>query len=187
MSITKPTPTNTEIKLDPKKMIVSKTDKNGVIIYGNDYFCEVSGYKESELISSPHSILRHPDMPRSMFYLMWEHLHAGRNIMAVVKNMAKNGDYYWVTTDFDIKKDQAGNVRYYVAYRQAAPKHVVEEMEKIYAKLREIEEKHDMQSAVAYFESFLEEKRVNYHQFIEEIAKPKGFGAILFEKMKSLF
>ncbi|MCH9739937.1 MAG: PAS domain-containing protein [Epsilonproteobacteria bacterium] len=187
MSVPKPIPTDKEIKLDPKKMIVSKTDTAGVIIYGNDYFCEVSGYKESELISSPHSILRHPDMPRAIFYLMWEHLNSGRNIMAVVKNMAKNGNYYWVTTDFDIKKDATGNVRYYVAYRQAAPKHVVVEMEKLYAKLLEIEDEHDMKASVAYLDAFLEEKRMNYDQFIEDLAKPKGFTAIFFEKMKQLF
>lgn len=187
MSITRPIPTNKEIKLNSKKMIVSKTDTTGKIIYGNDYFCEVSGYKESELISSPHNILRHPDMPKAIFFLMWQYLASGRNIVAVVKNMAKNGDYYWVTTDFDIRRDALGNIKYYAAFRQAAPKHVVVEMEKIYVKLLEIEKEHNMKASVAYFEAFLEEKHMNYDQFIENLAKPKGLTAIFFEKMKSLF
>jgi len=187
MSVNKPIPTDIEIKLNSKKMIVSKTDMKGIIIYGNDYFCEISGYKESELISSPHNILRHPDMPKAIFKLMWDHLHSGRNIMAVVKNMAKNGNYYWVTTDFDIRRDGNGNIVSYVAFRQAAPKHVVVEIEKLYKKLLEIENTHDMKASTAYIEAFLDEKKMNYDQFIEQLAKPKGLSAIFFDKMKKLF
>jgi PAS domain S-box-containing protein len=187
MSILKPIATDKEIKLNPKRMIVSKTDTTGKIIYGNDYFCEISGYKESELISSPHSILRHPDMPKAVFYLMWDYLKAGRNIMAVVKNMTKYGDYYWVTTDFDIKRDNLGNIKYYVAYRQAAPKQVVVEIERLYRKLLAIEKEHDMKASISYLEAFLEEKGMNYDQYIENLAKPKGLAAIFFEKMKRFF
>lgn len=186
-SIKRPLPTDIQIKVDPKKMIVSKTDIKGKIIYGNEYFCELSGYKESELISSPHNILRHPDMPKAIFRLMWRHLKSGRNIMAVVKNMSKNGNYYWVTTDFETIKDSHGYIKYYVAYRQSAPIHVVEEMEKLYKKLLAIEEIHDIEASTAYLNAFLEEKRMNYDQFITELAKPKGLSAIFFEKMKKLF
>jgi len=184
----KPLPTGVEVKINPKKLIVSKTDMRGKIIYGNDYFTEVSGYKESELIHAPHSILRHPSMPKAIFYLMWKHLEAGRNIMAVVKNMTKYGNHYWVTTDFDIKKNSiTGKPEYYIAFRQAAPRHVIDAMEKIYVKLLEIEYEHGMEASVIYFESFLEEKGMNYDQFIEDLAKPKGLKAVIFEKMKSFF
>ena len=187
MSITKPVATDIEIKVDKNKMIVSKTDSSGKIIYGNEYFCQLTGYNESELISSPHNIIRHPDMPKAIFRLMWTHLKAGRSIMAVVKNMAKNGNYYWVTTDFEIRRDPLGNIQSYVAFRQAAPKHVVKEMEKLYKKLIVIEKEHDINASVAYLDAFLEEKHMNYHQFIEQLAKPKGLSAIFFEKMKKLF
>jgi len=187
ITVTRPIATDIEIKLDSKKMIVSKTDVTGKIIYGNEYFCELSGYKESELISSPHSILRHPDMPRAVFKLMWDHLNSGRNIMAVVKNMSKNGNYYWVTTDFDIRRDSLGNIQHYVAFRQAAPKQVVEVMEKLYVKLLAIEKEHDIKASMAYLDAYLEEKNMNYDQFIEQLAKPKGLSAIFFEKMKKLF
>jgi len=186
-NINRPIPTDIEIKVDKHKMIVSKTDMKGNIIYGNDYFCELSGYKESELITSPHNIIRHPDMPKAIFYLMWQHLKAGRNIMAVVKNMSKNGNYYWVTTDFDSIKDKHGYIKYYIAYRQATQAHIVKEMEKLYSKLLAIEEKHDLKASTAYLNAFLEEKHMNYDQFIAELAKPKGLSAIFFEKMKKLF
>jgi len=184
---TRPIPTNTQLKVDSKKIIVSKTDVKGKIIYGNDYFCELTGYKESELISSPHNIIRHPDMPRAIFYLMWQYLKSGRNITAVVKNMSKNGDYYWVTTDFEIKRDKFGNIQNYIAFRQAAAPHIVAEMEKIYAKLLEIEKNHNMDASLAYFTAFLEEKHMNYDQFILQLAKPKGFSTLFFEKMKRIF
>jgi len=187
MSVPRPIPTGKETKLNPKQYIVSKTDTTGKIVYGNDYFTEISGYKESELIGQPHNILRHPDMPKAIFYLMWKHLKSGRNIMAVVKNLAKNGDHYWVTTDFDIKRDREGNVRHYIAYRQASPKHVVKEIEPLYAKLLEIEDDHGMEASIEYLNGYLEEKRMNYDQFIEDLAKPKGLGAMFFATMKKMF
>ena len=107
--------------------------------------------------------------------------------MAVVKNLSKNGDHYWVVTDFDIKRDQAGNVRHYLAFRQAAPKHVIKAIEPLYAKLLEIEKNHDMDASIEYLNSYLEEQRMNYDQFIEELAKPKGITGIIFAKMKKMF
>ena len=127
-------------------------------------------------------------MPKAIFHLMWQHLQSGRNIMAVVKNMTKYGNHYWVTTDFDIKRNSiTEKPEYYIAFRQAAPRHVVQEMEKIYTKLLEIEYDHGMEASILYFEAFLEEKGMNYDQFIEELAKPKGLKAVLFEKMKNFF
>ena len=187
MSVPRPIPTGNQIKLDSKRFIVSKTDSTGKIVYGNDYFSEIAGYKESELIGAPHNILRHPDMPKAVFYLMWKYLKSGRNIMAVVKNMSKNGDHYWVVTDFDIKRDQVGNVKHYLAFRQAASKHVIKAIEPLYVKLLEIEKNHDMDASVEYLDAYLEEKKMNYDQFIEELAKPKGITGIFFSKMKKIF
>lgn len=107
--------------------------------------------------------------------------------MAVVKNLAKNGNHYWVVTDFDIKRDQSGNIRHFLAFRQAAPKHVISEIEPLYTKLLEIEKEHDMDASIEYLHGFLEEHNMNYDQFIEDIAKPKGIAAIFFSKMKKMF
>ncbi len=182
-----PHPTGKEIKLSSKDMLVSKTDTLGVITYGNSKFVEVSGYKESELIGSAHSILRHPDMPKAVFYLMWKSIKKGRNIMAVVKNIAKNGDHYWVTTDFEIKKNRDGKIVNYIAFRYSASKNIVKVMEPLYAKMIDIEKEHGMDASVNYLEAFLEEKKMNYNQFIEDLAKPKGITAIIFDKMKKVF
>ncbi len=187
MSMIHPHPTGKEIKLNSKDMLVSKTDAQGKITYGNDNFVEIAGYKESELIGAAHSILRHPDMPRAVFYVMWQSIKKGKNIMAVVKNLSKNGDHYWVTTDFDILRNKEGNIRNYIAFRQAASKNIVTVIEPLYAKMIEIEKQHGMDASVDYLEAFLEEKRMSYDQFIEDLAKPKGIAGVFFSKMKKLF
>ncbi len=77
--LTKPTPIEKEIKLDPSRMIMSKTDPKGIIEYANDYFMEISGYEEYELMGQPHNIIRHPDMPRrpSLLFPGKDHKNAG--------------------------------------------------------------------------------------------------------------
>jgi PAS domain S-box-containing protein len=182
-----PHPTGKEIKLSTKDLLVSKTDAQGNITYGNEKFVEVAGYKESELIGSAHNVLRHPDMPKAVFYLMWDSIKNGKNIMAVVKNLAKSGDHYWVTTDFDIQRNREGKIRNYIAFRQGADKNIVKVIEPLYAKMIEIENKHGMDASVDYLEAFLEEKKMSYNQFIEDLAKPKGIAGVLFSKMKKLF
>ncbi|WP_292658086.1 PAS domain-containing protein [Nitratifractor sp.] len=187
MSESRPVPTGREIKLDKKKIIVSKTDMKGVILYGNDYFVEVSGYSEVELIGQPHNIIRHPDMPKAIFYLLWQTISQGKNITAVVKNLAKNGDHYWVVTDFESSRDSMGNITQYIAYRRPVPPQVLEVIEPLYAKILEVEKVHGMRASVEYLNSFLEEKRTNYNAYIAELAAPKGLTARLFAQMKKMF
>lgn len=76
--------------------IVSETDANGIITQANDVFQEVAGYSESELIGANHNLVRHPDMPRAVFNLVWATIKSGKEISGFVINKAKNGDHYWV-------------------------------------------------------------------------------------------
>ena len=188
MAIMRPYPTEKEIKLSAHKYIVSKTDSKGKIVYANDYFTEVSGYKEYELVGSPHNIVRHPDMPKAIFHLLWEHIQNGQNISAVVKNLAKNGDYYWVMTDFEIRRNSSTKaINQYVAFRHVVPKKVVKEISDLYAKMLEIEKADGMSASIDYLNHFLEERQMNYNQYIEQLAKPRGLAATLFSKMKKMF
>ncbi len=186
--IRRATPTGKEIKLDSKKHIVSKTDTKGNIIYANDYFTEISGYNKSELIGTPHNILRHPDMPKVIFKLMWNSIKSKQNITAVVKNLTKNGDHYWIVTDFDIQKNpDTGAIENYIAYRQAASQKVITQIEPLYETFKEIEDKYDMEASFKYCAGYLQEKNMGYHQFIKELAKPTGMTAMFFKAMKKLF
>jgi len=188
MAIMRPYPTQKEIKLSSNKYIVSKTDAFGKIIYANEYFTEVSGYKESELIGANHNIIRHPDMPKAIFYLLWEHIKSGQNISAVVKNLTKNGDHYWVITDFEIRRNSVTKeITQYVAFRHAVSRKVLEEIEPLYQTMLKIEDAHGMEASVEYLNGYLEERRMNYNQYITDLAKPRGLAAVLFGKMKKMF
>ena len=183
-----PTPINEQIQLSTKKYIVSKTDAKGIIEYGNDYFVEISGYTESELIGKPHNIIRHPDMPRVVFKMMWDRINRGKNIMAVVKNMAKDGRYYWVVTEFEPKIDPISNdIISHTAFRKAAPQKAIDTMEPIYQKLLEIEKEGGMEASEKYLRGFFEEKRTTYDEFMDGVVGNTGLFRIFFNTMKKLF
>ena len=168
----RPEPKDNEIKLDPKRYIVSKTDKHGIIEYGNDYFVEISGYTETELLGQPHSIIRHPDMPKIVFKMMWDRINKAQNIMAVVKNLAKDGSYYWVVTEFQPKIDPITNeIISHTAFRKAAPPKAVKAMEPIYAKLLDIEKQGGMEASEKYLGEVLAEAGddVTFDNLLEEI------------------
>jgi len=170
----KPTPKDEEIVLDPKRYIVSETDEKGKITFANDYFKEVSGYSDEELIGQPHSIVRHPDMPKVVFKLLWETIKQGKNINAVVKNLAKDGRYYWIFTEFEIRKDtDTGEIIGYHASRKKISRHVIEIISDLYAKLLEIEKADGVEASEKYLIEFLKEKGddVEFANIMEEIHK----------------
>jgi PAS domain S-box-containing protein len=104
------TPTQVEVFFESGDIIVSKTDLKGRITYANKWFLDISGYSRAEVIGAPHSIIRHPDMPRAIFKLLWDTLGEGREIFAYVKNMTKNGNHYWVLAHVTPSRDAAGQV-----------------------------------------------------------------------------
>lgn len=87
---------NQESKFDIAELFFSRTDKKGRILSGNEIFRRVSQFSWEELLQKPHNIIRHPDMPKAVFYLLWQYLQKNLPIGAYVKNRAKDGSYYWV-------------------------------------------------------------------------------------------
>ncbi len=168
----KPTPIDEEIVLDPKRYIVSQTDAKGKITFCNDYFMEVSGYSQEELIGKPHSIVRHPDMPKVVFKLLWETILQGKNINAVVKNLAKDGRYYWIFTEFETRKDtDTDEIIGYTASRKKISKHVLEIIADLYSRLLEIEKSDSVESSERYLIEFLKEQGddMEFANIMEEI------------------
>ena len=181
-------PNPKEIKLSNVLSIYSRTDLKGNITYCNSYFTEVSGYSEEELIGSPHNIIRHPDMPKVIFKLMWERLRQNKDILAVVKNRSKNGDYYWVTTLFETKyhpfeKRPEG----YLAIRQAAPRKAVEAVIPLYKKLLQIEHRDGIRASEEYLLNYFKEKNTDYDSYMKELVEYKGIGAKFFDSMRKMF
>lgn len=161
----KPTvqPKNVERQVPQGGLLVSRTDLRGVITYANPVFIEVSGYSEEELVGSPHDIVRHPDMPRTIFKILWSHIQGGDEVFAYVKNLAKDGSYYWV---FAHVYPVSGG---YQSDRRAVEKREVlsSVIEPLYRKLREIESSLGLEKAVEYLNNLVREKGFSeYNEFI---------------------
>lgn len=92
----KPAPVDAEVPYSIRDIFFSRTDEKGRILFGNKVFQAISQYSWPEMSGQPHSIIRHPDMPRAVFWLLWDTIQKGGRIGAYVKNMAKDGRYYWV-------------------------------------------------------------------------------------------
>ncbi len=116
-SITKPDPVDIEIPFDGGVMI-TETDTAGIITYANRKFRNMTGYSKEELIGSPHSINRHPDMPKAAFKGMWETIKGGNYWEGLVKNMNNEGKYYLVEVWIKPKFDENNNIVGYIAGRK---------------------------------------------------------------------
>ena len=169
----RPAPIDEEIILDPKKYIVSSTDTKGLITDVNDYFIEISGYSRDELIGKSHNIIRHPDMPKIVFKLMWERLKRGRNILALVKNLAKDGRFYWIFTTFEPVEDVNHKLIGYRAHRKLASKHTIEIVADIYKKVLEVENKDGVDASEKFLNEYLQEKgeEITFVNLMDEIYK----------------
>jgi PAS domain S-box-containing protein len=137
-TITKPDPVNQEVLFEGGVMI-TETDTAGIIIYANRRFREMTGYTRDELIGSPHNINRHPDMPKAAFAKMWETIKRGEMWEGYVKNMRKDGKYYWVIVWIKPKFDAEGNIVGYIAGRKVPDRSYVVKMENEYKRMREEE------------------------------------------------
>lgn len=128
-----------ELKLDSKVLIVSETDKRGIVRYVNGDFVKISGFNEDEIIGKPHNIIRHPDMPKSAFKTLWETLKKDEIWKGFVKNSTKDGRYYWVfATVFPIR---SVNGEGYLSVRTKANDFEIEKYENIYKNLKQNEGK----------------------------------------------
>lgn len=157
-----------EIQLREDDYIISKTDLNGKIIYGNDIFITMSGYNAIELKDSPHSIIRHPDMPKVVFKLLWDRIKNKQEIFAFVKNKCKNGDYYWVFTNVSPTIRNGQIIDYHSVRRKPNP-NAIEAISKLYTTLIQKEKSIGLQASEKYLNEILNEKGVSYDEFIRDL------------------
>ncbi|RLD74487.1 MAG: histidine kinase [Bacteroidetes bacterium] len=179
----RPTPIDKEILIPDEEVLISVTDPKGIIIETNDIFTKISGYSKDELIGSSHNVIRHPDMPRIMFKIVWDHIMDKENVMAVVKNLAKDGKYYWVVTDFVTQVDADRNIINYTAYRRPVDDKVKQAVIPLYKALCAIEEVAGMDAAERFLNNYFDDRDTNYDDMVEEIivnncekAAALGFG-----------
>lgn len=163
--------TGVERFFDKDEVIVSKTDLRGRITYANRVFQRVAGYTETDLMGAPHSIVRHPDMPRCVFKLLWDTLAGGDEIFAYVLNRARNGDHYWVFAHVTPSYDTAGTVVGYHSSRRVPDRAAVDKVIPLYRTLLDIENSHSdrkqgMEAAFATVVGLLQEKGIGYDEFV---------------------
>lgn len=166
-----PTPKENQKFLKPDDFIVSKTDAHGKIIYGNKTFIEMSGYDAHELFGAPHSILRHPDMPKVVYKLLWDRIQKKEEIFAYVKNLCKDGSYYWVFTNVTVTLNQNSTIRDFHSVRRRASEKALQVIPDIYSQLLAAERSGGIQSSQALLEKTLKDNGVTYDQFILSLQK----------------
>jgi len=162
----RPSPIDHQKFLKDDDFIVSKTDTKGKIIYGNKMFIKISGYGEDELLGAPHSILRHPDMPKIVFKLLWDRIQNKEEIFAYVKNLCKDGSYYWVYANVTATLDDRGNIRDFHSVRRKPSQKSMEVIPNLYAQLLQAEQSGGMQASQRLLDEILEKQGVDYDTFV---------------------
>ena len=158
--------TNNEKKLGDDDFIISKTDTKGKIIYCNEIFTEMSGYEADDLIGANHNLIRHPDTPRIAFKLLWELIQQKKEFFGFVKNLRKNGDYYWVLAYITADVDSRGNIVSYTSVRRKAPQSAIDTVIPLYKLLVDAERSGGMESSKKLLEDFLAKKEMSYNEFV---------------------
>ncbi len=165
----RPIPNATRYNLKDNDFIVSKTDLKGKITYCNQIFIELAKYSEDELIGAPHNIVRHPDMPRIIYKLLWSRVQSKDEIFAYVKNLSKDGAYYWVYANVTASLDTNGTIIGYYSVRRKPNEEAVRIMGDLYAKLLEVESSGGMEASGRYLDELLRDKGLSYDEFIAQI------------------
>ena len=164
------TPTSVEKVMRDDDFIVSKTDLKGRITYGNRIFIEFSGYDEKELLGSQHNIIRHPDMPRAVFKLLWDTIQEKRECNAYVKNMAKDGSFYWVFANVTPSFGRDGNISGYFSVRRKPKSAAVKTASDLYRAMLSAEQAAGSRDAIAasskILNDLLAEKGMSYDELI---------------------
>jgi PAS domain S-box-containing protein len=167
--------TGVERFFDDDEIIVSKTDIKGRMTYTNDVFLRTAGYTEKELRGQPHSIIRHPHMPRSVFALLWRTIENGHEIFAYVINRCKNGDHYWVYAHVTPSFNRSGEAIGYHSTRRVPDRSILDsKIKPLYNQLLTEENKHSnrkngMEAATEMFLNVLKTQNMEYDEFVASL------------------
>lgn len=164
------TPSDKERVMREGDFIVSKTDLAGRITYGNRIFIEFSGYTEAELLGVQHNIIRHPDMPRSVFKLLWDSIAQKKEVFAYVKNLSKDGGYYWVFANVTASLDANGSIIGYYSVRRRPKPEAIQAIMPLYRAMLAAERNAGAKDAISagtkVLTDFLSTKGLSYDELV---------------------
>ena len=163
-------PTLNELVMRDDDFIVSKTDIKGRLTYGNKIFVEFSGFSQAELLNKQHNVVRHPDMPRAVFHLLWTTIQAGKEFNGYVKNMSKDGSFYWVFANVTPSYDNNKKIIGYYSVRRKPTKEALAIIEPLYKDMLAAEKsaasKNAIEASTAVLMAKVEQHGGNYDQFV---------------------
>jgi PAS domain S-box-containing protein len=164
-------PTGVERTFGDDEIIVSKTDTRGRLTYVNDVFLKVSAYPEDYLIGKPHNVIRHPDMPRAVFRLLWETIGSGRELFAYIVNLAGDGAHYWVLAHVTPTIAPGGAIVGYHSNRRTPSRRALEQVTPLYAALLAEERRHPhapdaLDASTRMLEERLAELGLSYDEWV---------------------
>jgi len=167
-----PQVTGVERTFEPDEIIVSKTDLSGKITYGNRTFYQLAGLGEKDCLGVQHNLIRHPDMPRAVFELLWKTIAGGDEIFAYVVNRSANGDHYWVFAHVTPSRGASGDIVGYHSNRRVPNRKVLNEhIIPLYRQLLEIEKKADspktgLENSFNTVVNLLKEKNMGFNELM---------------------
>jgi len=162
---------NKETKLNDGDFIVSKTDTKGNIIYCNEVFTKMAGYPAADLMGANHNLIRHPDMPKLAFKIAWDLIKAKKEFFGFVKNLMRDGGYYWVFAYITADLDERGNIISYTSVRRKPPQSAIDAITPIYKLLVDAERSGGVDASAKLLTSFLEEHKTTYDELVINLQK----------------
>jgi len=159
------------LEMKENDFIVSKTDTKGRLTYVNEIFMTMAEYTESELLGKPHNIVRHPDMPKAVFKLLWSRIQNKEEIFAYVINKTKNGNSYWVLANVTASVDTRNNIIGYYSVRRKPKASAIELIKPLYAKMLQAERSGGMAAGEKVLNDILNKEGVSYDEFIISLQK----------------
>jgi aerotaxis receptor len=128
------------------RALITRTDKKGIITFASKAYRDMTKYSKNELVGKPHSIVRHPMMPEAAFKEMWDTILSGKHWEGMVRNLRKDGKYYWVVVQIDpinaegeIIYDKPEEIAGFVAVRREPSREEIKEADKLYRIMRKAE------------------------------------------------
>lgn len=179
MKAKKPTPTQRETVLSEKDLIISKTDKIGRITYVNRTFMRISQLNEDGLLGQQHNVIRHPDMPKVIFKMLWDTLQRDKEYFAYIKNICQDGGFYWVLANVTPDYNSSGKLLGYLSVHRKPSSASIADITPLYKELKQIENQYTPKQGLAeaqiYLDNFLVKKQMSYNQFIFNLLKQDGY------------
>ena len=165
------TPTDVEHPVTNVDIIVSKGDEKGDITYANPIFFKLAGYTQAELLEQPHSLIRHPDMPKIIFKYLWDTIGSGKDVKAFVKNLCKDGGFYWVFAHVRVATNPDGSFRNYVSTRKGMSSGARAVIGPLYKELLAAEQNGGMDASLPLLEVFLKDNAASLDTFNDAMQK----------------